>query len=58
MCNANTRDDVTVLCCSEKNCTETNARIIGDADGPEEAENKVDIIMSDKTNKTPILVSY
>ncbi len=30
----------------------------GDADGPEAAEGKVDIIMLDKINKTPILVSY
>ncbi len=30
----------------------------GDADGPEGAVGKVDITTPDKTNNTPILVSY
>ncbi len=36
----------------------TGAEIRGDADGPERAESKIDIIMLDKTNKIPILISY
>ncbi len=37
---------------------ETSARARGDMDRPEVAEGKVDITTPDKTNKTPILVSY
>ncbi len=36
----------------------TSARTIDDADGSEGAEGKIDITLSDKTNKTPILISY
>ena len=44
--------------CSEADGAGTCAGTIGDADGPEGVEGKVDIITPDKTNKTPILVSY
>ncbi len=36
----------------------TGARTSSDADGPEGAKGKVDITIPNKTNKTPILVSY
>lgn len=54
-------DDVTGPSYSKRNGAGTCARIIGDTDrldGPEEAKDKVDITMSDMTNKTPILISY
>ena len=44
--------------CSKKDGAGTGARTIDDANGPEEVEGKIDITMSGKTNKTPILVSY
>ena len=44
--------------CSERDGAKTGIRIMGDVNGPEEAKSKVDIIMPDKTHKTPILVSY
>ena len=43
---------------SERDMTGTGTWTIDDADGLEGAEGKIDIIMSDKTNKLPILVSY
>lgn len=36
----------------------TGARTRSDADGPEGAEDKVDITTIDKTNKIPLLVNY
>lgn len=50
-------------CCNEGNSAGTGAGIgaviRGDANRPEKAEDKViDITRLDKTNKTPILVSY
>ena len=50
--------DATVPGYSERNTTGTGTRTIDDADGLEGAEGKIDIIMPDKTNKLPILVSY
>ena len=44
--------------CSEGDSARTGARTMGDAEGPEGTESKIDIITLDKTNKTPMLVSY
>ena len=43
---------------SEGNNARTSAKTMGDADGPEEVEGKIDITILDKTNMTPVLVSY
>ncbi len=54
--------DVTGSGCSERDSARTGAEMGagtgGDAYGPKTVEGKVDIIISDKTNKTPILVYY
>lgn len=63
---ANTVSDVVRLSCSEGDGAETSARtgvrisarMRDDADRSEEMEGKIDITILDKTNKTPILVSY
>ena len=54
MCKASAIGNVAGLGGSERDGT----RMMGDADGPEGAKGKADIITPDKTNKTPILVSY
>ena len=43
---------------SEGDGVGTDTGSMGDADGLEGVESKVDIITPDMTNKTPILVSY
>ena len=43
---------------NERDGARTGAETMDDADGPKGAEGKIDIITPDKTNKTPILVSY
>ena len=43
---------------SEGDNAKTIARTMDNADGLERAEDKIDITTPDKTNKTPILVSY
>ena len=50
--------NVTELSCSEIDSVKTGAGTIDDADGLEGAKSKINIIMPDKTNKIPILVSY
>ncbi len=64
---ANAVGDAAEPDCSEGDSAGTGARtgagtgikMRGDADGPERVESKVvNIITPDKTNKTPILVSY
>lgn len=50
--------DITRPSYSEKDNTGTYIRMIGNMDRPERIKNKVDITISDKTNKTSILVSY
>ena len=44
--------------CSEGEGAKTGTKTMDDTDGLEGVEGKVGIIMPDKTNKTPILVSY
>lgn len=44
--------------CSKRDDTRTGAMMIGNADEPEGIKGKVDITTLDKTNMTPILVSY
>ena len=58
MCKASAIDDAAGPGCSEGDGAKTGAKIMGDTDGPEGAEGKVNITTPDKTNKTPILVSY
>ena len=58
LCKVSAIDNVARSGYSEGDGAGTDAGIIGDADGPERAEGKVDIITSDKTNKTLILVCY
>ena len=43
---------------SEGNGVGTGVKTMGDTDGSKGAKSKVDITTPDKTNKTPILVSY
>ena len=44
--------------CSKGDGARTSAGMMDNADGPEKAEGKVDIIMPDQINKTPMLISY
>ena len=44
--------------CSKGDGAETGAGMISNVDGPKGVEGKIDITISDKTNKTPILISY
>lgn len=58
--------DVARLGCNEGKNAETDVKmdvgtgieIKSDANGPERVEDKIDIIMSDKINKIPILINY
>ena len=50
--------DTVELSYSERDNAGTSARTINDANGPKKAKGKIDIIMPNKTNKTPLLVSY
>ena len=43
---------------SKEDDAKTDAGMIDDTNRPEGAKSKVDITMSDKINKTPIIVSY
>lgn len=51
-------DDVARLSYSERDGIGTFAKTMDDANRPKGAKGKVEIIMSDKTNKTSILISY
>lgn len=44
--------------CSKRDDTRTGVGTMGNADEPEGTKGKVDITTLDKTNMTPILVSY
>ena len=44
--------------CSEGDNARIGARMMGVADKSEKAESKIDIITPDKTNNTPLLISY
>lgn len=62
MCIISALDDIAGSGYSEGDSAGTGAgtgtRTKGDMDKPEGTEDKIDIIMLDKTNMTPIIVSH
>lgn len=58
MCKVNTVSDAVELGCSKAKNARTGFGTTNNTDGPKRPKNKIDITTPNKTNKTPILVSY